>query len=92
MKKGFLFVAAAIAFSACGNDAASEAKQEDHTGHDHTESTNPMARVFTDIDPVCEMTRNENWVEYSVKGSDTTWFCSPVCKEQFEANPEKFKS
>lgn len=92
MKKVFFFVAAAIAFSACGNDATSEANHDEHSGHDHAEETNPMARIFTEKDPVCDMTRNENWVEYSVSGSDTTWFCSPVCKEQFEATPEKYKS
>jgi YHS domain-containing protein len=92
MKKVFLLIATAIAFASCGNEAGSEGVHEDHTGHEHAEDTNPMARLFTEKDPVCDMTRKESWVEYSINGSDTTWFCSPVCKEQFEASPEKYKS
>ncbi|WP_297092384.1 YHS domain-containing protein [Thermococcus sp.] len=42
------------------------------------------------IDPVCGMEVDENTglrVEY---GGKVYYFCSPGCKAEFEANPEKY--
>jgi len=42
------------------------------------------------IDPVCGMEVDENTglrVEY---GGTVYYFCSPGCKAEFEANPEKY--
>ncbi|KUH34533.1 hypothetical protein APY94_01565 [Thermococcus celericrescens] len=42
------------------------------------------------IDPVCGMEVDENTglkVEY---GGKVCYFCSPGCKAEFEANPEKY--
>ncbi|NJE09012.1 YHS domain-containing protein [Thermococcus sp. M39] len=44
------------------------------------------------IDPVCGMEVSEE-TEFKVEyGGKTYYFCSPHCKAQFEANPEKFIS
>lgn len=42
------------------------------------------------IDPVCGMEVSEE-TEFRVEyGGKTYYFCSPHCKAQFEANPEKY--
>lgn len=42
------------------------------------------------IDPVCGMEVSEE-TEFKVEyGGKTYYFCSPHCKAQFEANPEKY--
>ncbi|RYD98392.1 MAG: hypothetical protein EOP54_07705 [Sphingobacteriales bacterium] len=102
MKKILLAAAVAFALTSCGeNKSAANADGHDHSehaGHDHsmeqkdkgTAATPETAPKYTDKDPVCGMDRNEKWTEFMVKGTDTTWFCSPVCKEQFVADPAKF--
>lgn len=98
MKKVLLAAAVMFTLTSCGNsDSKNEAahdhdhaahSHDDHDGHDHGNAA--ATATFTDVDPVCNMTRNEKWTEFKAVGSDTTWFCSPVCKEQFEADPAKF--
>ena len=103
MKKILLAAAVAFALTSCGeNKTAANTDGHDHSehaGHDHgTEqtadkgnaATPETAPKYTDKDPVCGMDRNEKWTEFTAKGTDTTWFCSPVCKEQFDADPAKF--
>lgn len=102
MKKVLLAAAVAFALTSCGDNktaAHTEGNEHsEHAGHDHgtmqadkeagaTAGTTPK---YTDKDPVCGMDRNEKWTEFTVNGADTSWFCSPVCKEQFDANPAKF--
>ena len=94
MKKFIFFAAAILSLSACGNNSTNHEDQHNHDGHNHdghSHETPTSSVTFSDVDPVCDMKRNENWVEYTAVGADTTWFCSPVCKEQFDANPEKYK-
>ena len=47
-------------------------------------------KTAVNSDPVCGMEKDNTWTEYSVTGTDTTWFCSPHCKESFEKNPGKY--
>lgn len=61
---------------------------DDHAGHSHDAPTQAAGA----IDPVCKMEKTAEWTEYSVSNSDTTWFCSPHCKESFAKNPEKYLS
>lgn len=43
-------------------------------------------------DPVCGMQEEKDmqWTDYSLKGTDTVWFCSPHCKEQYDKDPAKY--
>lgn len=102
MKKILLAAAVAFALTSCGENKTANADGHDHSehaGHDHgmeqtadngAAATPETAPKYTDKDPVCGMDRNEKWTEFTAKGTDTTWFCSPVCKEQFDADPAKF--
>lgn len=66
--------------ASCGN-AESE-------GNDMNEEMTTTEEVASDkIDPICKMTYEASWEEYSVQGNDTIWFCSEYCKTSFDANP-----
>ena len=42
-------------------------------------------------DPVCGMPEDgEAFTDFSVYQGDTSWFCSPHCKEQFDKDPAKY--
>lgn len=41
-------------------------------------------------DPVCKMSKEDTWTEYTATGTDTTWFCSEFCKDAYAANPAKY--
>jgi len=93
MTKTLLVAALALGFMACGN--AETAHNHDHHEMDQApaEQTESTAVVGTaKIDPVCQMQEGDiKWTEFSVLNTDTTWFCSPHCKENFDANPEKYQ-
>ncbi|NJE04703.1 YHS domain-containing protein [Thermococcus sp. M36] len=42
------------------------------------------------IDPVCGMEVDENTGFKAEYGGKVYYFCSPGCKAEFEANPEKY--
>ena len=42
------------------------------------------------IDPVCGMTVAPATAKASVHGGRTYYFCSPLCREKFEAEPAKY--
>ena len=44
------------------------------------------------IDPVCEMEKDNTWTDFSVYKGDTVWFCGTGCKQAFDARPEKYKT
>lgn len=95
MKRYSIVVAAALFLAACGNankteeSAAAGDKTPATTETSTTPASAPIAKV---TDPVCGMERGEEqWTEFAVKGTDTSWFCSPHCKETFEKNPDKYK-
>jgi len=97
MKKILLAAfAGTFLFAACGTtEQAGTETTEDHATHDHAShddaahdhSSHAMAAV---LDPVCNMEKADNWTEFSVVNNDTTWFCSPRCKEQFDKDPAKY--
>lgn len=93
MKQIFLFSALALTFAACGNSNTSEekaatapAEQNAMTEQSAETAKNPNAVV----DPVCNMEKQADWDQYTVLQGDTTWFCSPHCKETFDKDPAKF--
>ena len=43
-----------------------------------------------DIDPVCGMTVDPAKAKSSLFGGRAYYFCSPSCREKFEANPQAF--
>lgn len=88
MKKYGFYIAFAVALASCnaGNDeGAKDATTEQTAG---AETVTAEAKIK---DPVCGMEmEGEHWTEMSVNGTDTTWFCSPHCKEQYTKAPEKY--
>lgn len=92
MKYTFLTIALAISITACNNEAGNESTNEGATTKEAVEMEAPMAEDVPagSIDPVCEMVKGDDWEEYSVNGTDTTWFCSHVCKGAYESHPEKY--
>lgn len=82
-------IAAAVLFTAC--NSASEEKASDQAEVPAAEAVAAPAPIAAGpMDPVCEMPKEASWTEYSVQGTDTTWFCSATCKEAFEKNPIKY--
>lgn len=93
MRKILLAASVILALASCGNSEDTQnAGTHDHAGHSHDGHDHEAhgTNTFSEVDPVCGMTRNEKWTEFTAVASDTTWFCSPVCKEQFDADPAKF--
>lgn len=88
MKKLVLTLITALALSSCGsNETANEGEITIPPVTDEVAAKDPNAI----IDPVCEMEKDSTWTEYSVSGTDTTWFCSETCKTTYEGNPAKYK-
>jgi YHS domain-containing protein len=85
MKKYGVLAFAILAFASC-NNTTSEQKEEPKTEEHKTETVAAKGPK----DPVCEMEKDNTWTEFSVANNDTTWFCSPHCKEAYAANPGKY--
>lgn len=79
MKKIIIPAFAVLFLMACNSETSSESTTE-------TATVDPNAK----IDPICEMEYDAEWTEYSVSGTDTTWFCSEVCKGVYDKNPAKY--
>lgn len=92
MKQIFLFSALALTFAACGNSNKTEEKAAATTEATAADGATSEATATTNgpKDPVCEMDKKADWDQYTVYGGDTTWFCSPHCKETFDKDPAKF--
>lgn len=87
MRKIFYAIIAvtALGLVACGSNT--DNKAEGHNNHHATaETTNPNAI----LDPVCKMEKTDQWVDSASSHGQMFYFCSPVCKEQFEKDPHKF--
>lgn len=85
MKKLSLLLATVFFLTACSNT--------ERTGdmHNHDMNAKGSSKIAEGpIDPVCDMTKGDDWTEFTVTGSDTTWFCSPHCKKAFEKDPAKY--
>ncbi len=89
MKYTFLAVAACVLFAACNGEASSEATNETETSTEGT-TEEASAHAHAKLDPVCEMEYDGSWTEFSVNGTDTTWFCSETCKAAYDGNPAKY--
>lgn len=83
MKKLSLLAAIAFMFTACANNST-----EADTHAMKTEGSDQLAEG--PIDPICDMVKGDDWTEFSVNEGDTTWFCSPVCKDKFDKDPAKY--
>lgn len=90
MKKYSFFIAGLFLLSACN---VSVKRADTETATEEPAATpaaqGPVAAKVTD--PVCDMEKGSDWTEYTVNGKDTTWFCSPHCKETYAKNPEKYQ-
>jgi len=100
MKKYSLIAAMALSFAACQNKTESGADTKTAEAATTTAETATPAAPATAttvsatkiVDPVCGMPmENEKYTEFVANGTDTTWFCSPHCKDQYVKNPEKYK-
>ena len=89
MKKLSFLSAIVLLFAASCNMkvSTSDDKTEEKPA---AETTTQQPKTAAVTDPVCGMEKDNTWTEYSVTGTDTTWFCSPHCKETFAKNPEKY--
>jgi len=93
MKKYSLLAATAILFaSSC--TVKVDTSDKAGSNEEKTETT-AGAKTAAVKDPVCNMEKDATWTEFTANGSDTTWFCSPHCKETFAkkqgAKPEEGK-
>ena len=87
MKYSVLAIALSFMFVACGSNNSEEA--ENNTAKEPVEMEAPVAEDAV-TDPVCGMVHDADWTSYSVKGTDTVWFCSEGCKMAYDARPEKY--
>lgn len=93
MKKFSLIFCSSLLFLACNSntnkettEAASGNQVEMKAGE-----AGPAEKPNAKIDPVCNMTESDMaYTDFSLNGSDTIWFCSPHCKEQFDKDPAKY--
>ncbi len=92
MKYTILALSAAFLLAACnGEPKVGDSEATTETTTTTTENTEvAVADPNAKIDPVCDMVKDDTWTEYSVNGTDTTWFCSSTCKEAYDANPAKY--
>jgi YHS domain-containing protein len=97
MKKLLMLLpAAAFMFLlSCGNSTGENKDSADT--HDHESMTMHGSAAHnadvdpSNVDPICEMLRDDSWTDYMVYNEDTVWFCSEFCKDAFAANPEKYR-
>ncbi len=88
MKKYSFLAAGLFLLSACNVSVEKTETKTETTQEPAAAGQEKTAKV---TDPVCGMEKGSDWTEYSVNGKDTTWFCSPHCKESFAKNPEKYQ-
>lgn len=89
MKKlSFVLGLSLLAMACQNNNATTGDKTTDNSMKmEAGQTTNPNAKV----DPVCGMPEGDiAYTDFSVAQSDTVWFCSPHCKEQFDKDPAKY--
>lgn len=89
MKRFASVIIAGVMLASCGNAPEGNTKIEmpaEQPAATNTEAAAPAGPM----DPVCEMTKEAGWTEYTVHNGDTVWFCSDVCKGVFAKNPEKY--
>ena len=82
MKKIFLLLCTAAMFAAC--ETANNETETDTTEVTGVKEENSVL-ASAEKDPICGMDKTADWTEYTVEGTDTTWFCSETCKETYAA-------
>jgi len=90
MKKYSFIIAGLFLLSAC-NVNVKRTETETTTTDEPVAVASGQSPVAKVTDPVCGMEKGSDWTEYTVSGKDTTWFCSPHCKENYAKNPEKYQ-
>lgn len=88
MKKLMTILAVAAIFTACNSAPEQNTTNQAEPPATENEISEPVA--VGPVDPVCKMQKDATWTEYSVQGTDTTWFCSEHCKEAFQKDPSKY--
>lgn len=92
MKKYSLYFIAAIAFASCNVKVSSNDDNKGAATEETTSTETTTASAAKIKDPVCGMEmEGEHWTEMAVTGTDTTWFCSPHCNEQYTKDPAKYQ-
>jgi YHS domain-containing protein len=88
----YILMAAVLLFTAAScNEAANNASTEIPAMP--AEPAKTEASKYTKgakMDPICEMSWDTSWTEYTVYMNDTVKFCSENCKTAFLARPEKY--
>ena len=87
MRYVILAIGATTLLVACNGEPQVE---NETSGTAETAVEMPAVDPNAKIDPVCDMIKDDTWTEYSVSGTDTTWFCSETCKTAYDANPAKY--
>lgn len=88
MKKVCLVAVVSLFIWSCSN--STKTSSDSGQGMKMETSAKP-AKANAKIDPVCGMPEGDiAYTDFSVIQKDTTWFCSPHCKEQFDKNPAKY--
>lgn len=90
MKKYSFLIAGLFLISAC-NVSVKRTETETTTSEEPVAAAAGQDKTAKVTDPVCGMEKGSDWTEYTVNGKDTTWFCSPHCKEIYAKNPEKYE-
>lgn len=67
----------------CGGHARHEEGSSEHKGHGGAAGSRPK-------DPVCGMEVEAEKAKTSVYGGETYYFCSPACRDRFEAEPTSY--
>ncbi|MFT4062973.1 MAG: YHS domain-containing protein [Edaphocola sp.] len=90
MKKICTILAATLMFAACGNSSTKAANEATTPAQEAAQPESNAAATSGAKDPVCGMEKDAGWTDFSVNNTDTTWFCSPHCKETFDKDPAKY--
>lgn len=89
MKKIGLILSLSMFTMACSNNSAKEAPKEDASMN--MEAASHQHKAGAKVDPVCGMAEGDiAYTDFSLYQNDTTWFCSPHCKEEFDKDPAKY--
>lgn len=87
----YILIAAMICISAAScNDAANNATEIPAMPAEQAKTEAPKYTKGAKMDPICEMSWDTSWTEYTVYMNDTVKFCSENCKTAFLAHPEKY--
>lgn len=91
MKAILLISGLVLSLASCTGNTEKTANAAETTTHSDAKQEEAVAKdPNAPKDPVCGMDKKADWTEYSVVNKDTTWFCSPHCKETFDKEPAKY--